>query len=122
MFFQRRVHICGSAWSAIFYIKKTKSRFWKPDQRALFLSLLNREQTLNTVKQATENSILYSGYHRPACMGNWKHPSIPPVLCILLLAGPKIIKVDIDEQAKGKTKDLRQICTHNSDVHLYCAL
>jgi hypothetical protein len=113
MFFQRRVHICGSAWFTIFYVKNTKIPF---------LSLLNREQTLNTVKQATDNSILYIGYHRPACMGNWKHPSLPPVFCILLLAGPKIIKVDIDEQAKGKTKDLRQICTQNSDVRLYCAL
>jgi hypothetical protein len=34
----------------------------------------------------------------------------------------KIMEVDIDEQAKSKTKDLRQICTRNSDVHLHCAL
>jgi hypothetical protein len=30
--------------------------------------------------------------------------------------------VDVDEQAKLKTKDLRQICTQNSDGHLHCAL
>ncbi len=30
--------------------------------------------------------------------------------------------VNIDELAKSKTKDLRQICTRNSDVHLHFAL
>ncbi len=35
---------------------------------------------------------------------------------------PKIIKVDIDEQAKLKTKDLRQVCTQNFDVHLHCSM
>jgi hypothetical protein len=41
---------------------------------------------------------------------------------VLAESDSKIIEVDIDEQAKSKTKDLRQICTRNSYVHIHCAL
>ncbi len=37
-------------------------------------------------------------------------------------AESEIIKVDIDSKQNKKPKDLRQICTRNTDVCVQCAL